>query len=87
MRSTARNSPASIEAIAEETTLRLVSGTTYGVRHYYYETAGFKVSDTTNLLFNNFTILSFPGMGWLLEGATKNFETSSAASVLVSCSR
>ena len=43
----------------------LVAGQHYCVRHLYYEMGAFRVGDCSQLLFENVTIYSIPGMGWV----------------------
>jgi len=46
----------------------IVSGSSYCIRHMYYNMDLFKMFSSNNILFNNVNIYSFPGMGWLCEG-------------------
>jgi hypothetical protein len=52
----------------------LVDGSSYCIRHMYYNMAVFKVFSTNNIVFNNVNIYSFPGMGWLWEGDSHDWE-------------
>lgn len=46
----------------------LVAGQVYCIRHMYYEMGAFRVGDVHHLLFDNVSIYSVPGMGWVTRG-------------------
>ena len=48
--------------------VRVTTGETYCVRHQYYEMSAFRIGDSHDLLFENVTIYSMPGMGWVSRG-------------------
>ncbi len=52
----------------------LVAGGFYGIRHLYYDMGAFRMADCSDVLFDNVTIYSIPGMGWFCRGETKNWE-------------
>ena len=52
---------------------RLIDGQTYCIRHLYYDMTAFKVMETNNFVFDQVRIYSFPGMGWLFEGAMHEY--------------
>lgn len=54
--------------VAFTTPQPLVAGSTYQVRHLYYEMGAFKMNDCSNVLFEQVTIHSMPGMGWVMRG-------------------
>lgn len=50
----------------------LVEGSTYCIRHLYYDMCGFKISEGHDLTFKFVTINSIPGMGWFFAGPVQN---------------
>ena len=58
--------------------LALENGKAYCIRHLYYEMTAFKALDSTHLLFDNVTIRSIPGMGWLFGGATHHVRVANS---------
>ena len=52
----------------------LVDGSTYCIRHLYYEMGGFKVASSSDVTFDAVNIFSMPGMGWFFSGAMHNFQ-------------
>jgi len=51
-----------------------VDGSTYCIRHLYYEMGGFKVAGSSDVTFNAVNIYAMPGMGWFFCGAMQNFQ-------------
>lgn len=45
----------------------LVEGRTYCIRHQYYDMSAFRVGNSRHLLFDEVTIHSMPGMGWVFR--------------------
>lgn len=67
--------PAKFETVAPNTLrvtfkqrVPLVAGQSYCVRHLYYDMGAYRVGDCSQLLFENVTIYSIPGMGWVNRG-------------------
>lgn len=58
--------------------LPLENGKAYAIRHLYYDMTAFKALDSTHLLFDNVTIRSIPGMGWLFGGATHHVRVANS---------
>lgn len=48
--------------------LPLRAGAHYLIRHLYYEMGAFKITDSSHLLFEDVTVHSMPGMGWVCRG-------------------
>lgn len=48
-------------------------GTSYSIRHLYYNLTAFKMASCTHLTFDGITIYSMPGMGWLNTGTTHHW--------------
>lgn len=58
--------------------LALENGKSYCIRHLYYEMNAFKTLDSTHVLFDNVTIRSVPGMGWLFGAATHHVRVANS---------
>jgi len=60
--------PGGVLRVTFKQPMPLVKGDTYCVRHQYYEMSAFRIGDSSHLLFDNVTIYSMPGMGWVSRG-------------------
>ncbi|MAX23354.1 MAG: hypothetical protein CMJ19_02525 [Phycisphaeraceae bacterium] len=51
----------------------LAEGQSYIIRHLYYNLIAFKIASGSHLTFEDVTIYSLPGMGWLNTGTTHHW--------------
>jgi hypothetical protein len=48
-------------------------GSSYMIRHLYYDMIAFKAASSRHITFDGITIYSLPGMGWLITGASHHW--------------